>query len=159
MDLVRAKFSQRIESSNKLIVSPLMAAMFLYLCRTNKVPVMLMLHEIYRDFRIRPKNIMHMFSDANYVPPLGSSLDYIYRVSKQLGLPGNTRDHALSLLEEDIVIDNTTLIMRAYCALINAAKSGRFNMSKWKITSAFGISIVGAKMALKRLKDGSNHTR
>jgi hypothetical protein len=142
MDLVRAKFSQRIESSNKLIVSPLMAAMFLYLCRTNKVPAML--HGVYRDFRIRPKNIMHMFSDANYVPPLGSS-DYTYRVSKQLGLPGNIRDHALSLLEEDTIIDHTTLTMRACCALINATKSGRFNMSKWKITSVFGISIVGSK--------------
>ena len=36
-----------------------------------------MLHEVSRDFGIRPKNIMHILSDTNYVPPLGIS-DYIF---------------------------------------------------------------------------------
>ena len=129
----------------------------LYLCRINKVPVML--HEVCRDFGIRPKNIMHILSEANYVPPLDIS-DYIYRISRQLGLPDNIRDHALSLLNEDAIIDNTTPIMRACCVLIEAVKVERFNMPRWKITSALGVTTVGVQMALKRLKlKKDNHSR
>jgi transcription initiation factor TFIIIB Brf1 subunit/transcription initiation factor TFIIB len=156
MDLVIIEFSQWIESSKKLIVPSLMAARFLYLCRINKVPVML--HEVCRDFGIRPKNIMHMPSDTNYVPPLGMS-DYICRISRQLGLPDNIRDHALSLLKEYAIIDNTTPIMKACCALIKAVKAKRVNIPRWEITSALGVTTVGVQMALKRLKDGSDHSR
>jgi transcription initiation factor TFIIIB Brf1 subunit/transcription initiation factor TFIIB len=157
MDLVKIEFSQWIESSNKSIAASLMAARLLYLCRINKVPVML--HEVCRDFGIRPKNIMHILSEANYVPPLDIS-DYIYRISRQLGLPDNIRDHALSLLNEDAIIDNTTPIMRACCVLIEAVKVERFNMPRWKITSALGVTTVGVQMALKRLKlKKDNHSR
>jgi transcription initiation factor TFIIIB Brf1 subunit/transcription initiation factor TFIIB len=149
MDLVIMDFSQWIESSNKLIAPSLMAARFLYLCRINKVP--LMLHEVSRDFRIRPKNILHNLRDTNYVPPLGIS-DYIFRVSRQLGIPDNIRDHALYLLKEDTIVDNTTPTMRACCALINAVKSDRFSMPRWKIASVLGVTTVGVKLALKRLK-------
>ena len=156
MDLVIIEFSQWIESSNKLIAPSLMAARFLYLCRVNKVPVML--HEVSRDFGIRPKNIMHILSETNYVPPLGIS-DYICRISRQLGLPDNIRDHALSLLKEDAIIDNTTPVMRACCALIKAVKTEKFNIPRWKITSALGVSTVGVQMALKRLESKVNHSR
>ena len=110
-----------------------------------------MLHEVCRDFRIRPKNIMHILSDTNYVPPLGIS-DYIFRISGQLGIPDNIRDHALSLLKEDTIIDNTTPIMRACCTLIKAVKTEKFNIPRWKITSALGVSTVGVQMAFKRLE-------
>jgi hypothetical protein len=153
MDLVIIEFSQWIESSNKLIVPSLMAAKFLYLCRINKVPVMI--HEVCRDFMIRPKNIMHILSDTNYVPPLSIS-DYVFRISRQLGIPDNIRDHALSVLKEDTIIDNTTPIMRACCALINAVKSERFSIPRWKITSALGVSKVGVQMAFKRLESKVN---
>jgi transcription initiation factor TFIIIB Brf1 subunit/transcription initiation factor TFIIB len=43
---------------------------------------------------IRPKNIMHIFSEANYNPPIGAS-DYVCRISRQLGLPDNVSDHAI----------------------------------------------------------------
>jgi SAM-dependent methyltransferase len=140
MDLVIIEISQWIESSNKLISPSLLAARFLYLCRINKVPVML--HEVSRDFRIRPKNIMHILSDTNYVPPLGIS-DYIFRICRQLGIPDNIRDYALSLLKEDTIIDNTTPTMKACCALIKAVKSDMFNMPRNKIASALGVSSVG----------------
>jgi hypothetical protein len=149
MDLVIIEFSQWIESSDKLVEPSLMAARFLYLCRINKVPIML--HEVCRDFRIRPKNIMHNLSDTNYVPPLGIS-DYIFRTSRQLGIPDNIRDQALSMLKEDTIIDNTTPTMRACCALIKAVKSERFGMPRAKITSALGVTTAGVKMALKRLE-------
>jgi hypothetical protein len=42
--------------------------------------------------------------------------------------------------------------MRACCALIKAAKSERFSMSRAKITSALGVTTVGVKLVLKRLK-------
>ena len=132
-----------------------MAARFLYLCRVNKVPVML--HEVSRDFGIQPKNIMHILSDTTYVPPLDIS-DYVFRISRQLGIPDDIRDHALSLLNEDTIIDNTTPTMKACCALINAVKSGRFNMPRMKITSALGVTNGGLKMALKRLGSKENHS-
>jgi hypothetical protein len=109
-----------------------------------------MLHEVCRDFRIRPKNIMHILSETNYVPPLGIS-DYVCRISKQLDLSDNIRDHALSLFKEDAIIDNTTPVMRACCALIKAVKAEKFNIPRWKITSALGVSTVGVQMASKRL--------
>ena len=109
-----------------------------------------MLHEVSRDFRVRPKNIMHILSDTNYVPPLDIS-DFIFRISKQLGIPDNIKDCALSLLKEDTIVDNTTPTMKACCALINAVKSDRFNMPIMKITSALGVTNGGVKMALKRL--------
>ena len=132
-----------------------MAARFLYLCRVNKVPVML--HEVSRDFGIQPKNIMHILSDTTYVPPLDIS-DYVFRISRQLGIPDDIRDHALSLLNEDTIIDNTTPTMKACCALINAVKSERFNMPRMKITSALGVTNGGLKMALKRLGSKVNHS-
>lgn len=91
-------------------------------------------------------------SDTNYVPPLGIS-DYIFRISRQLGIPDKIRDYALSLLKEDTIMDNTTPTMKACCALIKAVESEKFNMPIWKIASALDVSIGGIKMALKRLKD------
>ena len=76
----------------------------------------------------------------------------------QLGIPDDIRDHALSLLNEDTIIDNTTPTMKACCALINAVKSERFNMPRMKITSALGVTNGGLKMALKRLGLKVNHS-
>jgi transcription initiation factor TFIIIB Brf1 subunit/transcription initiation factor TFIIB len=101
---------------------------------------------------------MHILSDTNYVPPLGIS-DYIFRITRQLDLPDNVRDYALSLFKEDVIIYNTTPVMRACCALIKAVKVEKFNIPRWKITSSLGVSTVGVQMALKRLKDESEHLR
>jgi len=101
---------------------------------------------------------MHILSDTNYVPPLGIS-DYIFRISRQLGIPDNIRDYALSLLKEDTIIDNTTPTMKACCALIKASKSARFSIPRSKITSALGLSTGGAKIALARLWSDVNHSR
>ena len=76
---------------------------------------------------------------------------FLTKPLRLLGLPDNVSDHALSLLEEDAIIDNTTPVMRACCALIKAVKATRFNMPRWKITSALDVSTVGVQMALKRL--------
>jgi hypothetical protein len=95
---------------------------------------------------------MHILSDTNYVPPLGIS-DYIFRISRQFGLPDNIKDHALSTLKGNKIIDNPTPVMRACCALIKAVKLEKFNMTRSKITSALDVTDGGLKMALKRLRD------
>jgi hypothetical protein len=42
---------------------------------------------------------------------------------------------------------------------MKAVKTEKFNIPRWKITSALGVSTVGVQMAFKRLKDESDHLR
>jgi transcription initiation factor TFIIIB Brf1 subunit/transcription initiation factor TFIIB len=127
----------------------IIAAKFLWLCRTNKIPVML--REISRDFGVRTRNIVQTLSETEYIPPL-SAIEYINRVSRQLNLPDNIRDHASYLEKEDTTIDNTTPIMRACCAVLKAVEAEGIHLNKWKVTSALGITTVGLRIALKRLE-------
>jgi hypothetical protein len=78
MDFVKAEFSQWMETSNKIITPSLMAAKILWLCRINKFP--LMLKEISRGFKVRTKDIIHLQSETDYIPPLGT-LEIIGRLS------------------------------------------------------------------------------
>jgi SAM-dependent methyltransferase len=74
MDCVKAEFSQWMEESNRIITPALVAAKVLWLCRINKIP--LMLKEISRGFRIRTKNIMHLQSEIDYIPSIRYSRFY-----------------------------------------------------------------------------------
>jgi transcription initiation factor TFIIIB Brf1 subunit/transcription initiation factor TFIIB len=110
-----------------------------------------MLREISRDFGVRTRNIVKLLSETEYIPSL-SALEYINRVSRQLNLPDNIRDHASCLIKEDTTIGNTTPIMRACCAVLNAVEAEGFHLHKRKVTSALGITTAGLLLALKRLE-------
>jgi hypothetical protein len=71
-----------------------MAAKILWLCRINKFP--LMLKEISRGFKVRTKDIIHLQSETDYIPPLGT-LEIIGGLSIQLNLPDKLKDRALYL--------------------------------------------------------------
>jgi transcription initiation factor TFIIIB Brf1 subunit/transcription initiation factor TFIIB len=79
-DLVRTELMQWVRSSGR-VHPPLVASRFLWLCRINKVPVML--KEVSRDFGISTGKLMQMMSGTEYVPALGSE-DYIERLARQL---------------------------------------------------------------------------
>jgi hypothetical protein len=137
-DFVKTELMQWMQNSDTIITPSLLAAKFLWLCRTNKIPVML--REISRDFGVRTRNIVQTLSETEYIPPL-SALEYINRISRQLNLPDNIRDHASYLVKEDTTIDNTTPMMKACCAVLKAVKAERFHLHKWKVTSALGIQL------------------
>jgi SAM-dependent methyltransferase len=151
IDIVKMEFSQWMETYGSRITPSLMAAKFLWLCRTSRLPVML--NEVARDFGVRTKNILYVLSETDYIPPLSTS-DYIHRLSKQLSLPDNIRDHALDVVKEDAIIDNTTPIMRACCAVIKAIEAQGFRLHRWQVTSVLGLTTVGVRMALNRLEEG-----
>ncbi|HEU4823565.1 MAG TPA: hypothetical protein VFS97_09100 [Nitrososphaeraceae archaeon] len=86
LDFIKTEFTQWMESSYRVTTPALIAAKFLWLCRTNKLPVTL--NEISRDFEVRTGNIIHALSDTDYIYPLHTP-DYINRISMQLSLPSN----------------------------------------------------------------------
>lgn len=150
MDCVKAEFSQWTEKSNKIITPALVAAKVLWLCRINKIP--LMLKEISRGFRIRTKIIMHMQSETDYIPPLGTQ-DFIGRLSLQLNLPEEIKDRALYLDKRYGSLNGTTPTVRACCAIIKATETERFAVPIGKVASALGITTMGIRMALEKLKE------
>jgi transcription initiation factor TFIIIB Brf1 subunit/transcription initiation factor TFIIB len=58
-----------------------------------------MLNEISRGFGVRKKDVVHLLSESDYIPPLNAS-EYVNRLSLQLNLPDNTKDCALHLVED-----------------------------------------------------------
>jgi transcription initiation factor TFIIIB Brf1 subunit/transcription initiation factor TFIIB len=132
-----------------------MAAKLLWLCRANKIPIML--KELSNDFHIRAKDIIQALSETNYLPPL-TALDYIDRISRQVNLPDSIRDRALSLVQQDMTmtIDNTTPGMKACCSVIRAAEESEFGLARLKVASILGVTTAGINMALKRVETIGN---
>jgi SAM-dependent methyltransferase len=147
MDFVNAELVQWTQNYENKINPSLMAAKLLWLCRANKVPIML--KELSNDFHIRAKDIIQALSETNYIPPL-TALDYIDRISRQVSLPDSIRDRALSLVQRDMTIDNTTPGMRACCSVIRAAEEEEFGVARFKVASILGVTTAGINMALKR---------
>jgi ubiquinone/menaquinone biosynthesis C-methylase UbiE len=81
MDYVKAEYTQWIEAPDRILTPALAAAKFLWLCRINKVPIML--NEISGGFSVRKKDVIHLLSQSDYIPPLGAP-DYVNRISLQL---------------------------------------------------------------------------
>jgi hypothetical protein len=80
MDYVKAEYAQWIEAPDKILTPALTAAKFLWLCRINKVP--LMLNEVSKGFGVQKKDVIHLLSENDYIPPLGAP-DYISRISSK----------------------------------------------------------------------------
>lgn len=111
-----------------------------------------MLKEISRGFRIRTKNIIHLQSDTDYIPPLGTQ-DFIGRLSIQLNLPDKIKEQALYLDKQEGSLNSTTPTVRACCAVIRATEIERFAVPVGKVASVLGITTAGIRMALERLKE------
>jgi transcription initiation factor TFIIIB Brf1 subunit/transcription initiation factor TFIIB len=149
MDFVNTELVQWAQSYGNKVGRSLMAAKLLWLCRANKVPILL--REVSNDFYIRPKDIIQTLRETNYIPPL-TALDYIDRISRQVNLPNSIRDHAIDLTKQDAIIDNTTPSIRACCSVIRAAEEAEFGLARLKVASILGITTTGINMALKRVE-------
>ena len=147
-DFVKTELTQWMQNSTRLTPAS-MAAKFLWLCRTNKIPVML--NEVSRDFGVSIGRIKQtMMSDADYLPSLGTS-DYIGRIAKQFGLHSNIEEHAIDIAEDNS-FESTTPVIRACCAVIKAGELIGMYIHKAKLAYAFNISTVGINSALKRTR-------
>jgi hypothetical protein len=116
MDYVKTEYIQWIEAPGRILTPALVGAKFLWLCRINKIP--LMLNEISRGFGVRKKDVVRLLSESDYIPPLNAS-DYVNRISLQLNLPGNIKDRALHLVEETDNPNGTSPIIKACCDIIS----------------------------------------
>lgn len=123
-----------------------MAAKFLWLCRMNKIPVML--NEVSKDFGISKKKIIETMSETEYILPL-TATDYVDRLSKQLVLPNTLKEKAKELIQDDSA-GGTSPTITAACAAVQAAKSVGFKIMNSKIASALCVSPAGIKMALRK---------
>ena len=153
VDSIKIEFIQWMETSERIVNLPLIAAKFLWLCRINKLPITL--NEISKDFGIRSKIILDELSETDsYIPPLSTS-EYIQRISFQLALPDKIKEHALYLVSKDDTIigggGGTSPVLRACCNTLMAAKLFEYNLSTSEAASALGITTAGVRMALKRL--------
>jgi transcription initiation factor TFIIIB Brf1 subunit/transcription initiation factor TFIIB len=149
MDYVKTEYVQWIEAPGRILTPALVAAKFLWLCRINKIP--LMLNEISRGFGVRKKDVVRLLSESDYIPPLGAP-DYINRISLQLNVPDKTTDRALHLIKEMTNTDGTSPVIRACCAVILAAEEEGLHLSRGKMASAIGVTTVALRQALIRFK-------
>jgi len=102
-DFVKSELQQMIQSDARISISAL-AAKFLWLCRSNKIPVML--DEVSRDFNVPARTLLAKLSEISYVPLL-SPLEYVDRIIRRLDLHG-VQDIAKELANNDnlVVVSN-----------------------------------------------------
>ena len=149
MDYVKTEYTQWVEAPNRMLTPTLLAAKLLWLCRIYKVP--LMLNEISEGFNVRKKDVIHLLSETDYIPPLGAS-DYVNRISLQLNLPDKTKDRALLSVKEINTTNGTSPIIKACCAVILASEEEGLYIAKEKVASATGVTTVALRQALIRFK-------
>jgi Transcription factor TFIIB repeat len=149
MDYAKTEYAQWIEALDRIQSPALAAARLLWLCRINKVPIML--NEISRGFGVRKKVVVHLLSEGDYIPPLGAP-DYVNRISLQLNVPDKTKDLALHLVKEMNSIGGTSPVIRACCAVLLASEEEGLHLSSGKITSALGVTTAALRQALIRFK-------
>ena len=144
-DFVRTEITEWIRNSEMVSV-PFMAAKFLWLCRMNKIPVML--NEVTKDFGISKKKIIETMSETEYILPL-TAIDYIDRLSKQLNLPDLVGKQAKNLIQNGNGRGTSPTIIAA-CAVIEAAEVIGFRIMKGTVASTLDVSVAGVRMALRK---------
>jgi transcription initiation factor TFIIIB Brf1 subunit/transcription initiation factor TFIIB len=130
-----------------IITPSLAAAKFLWCCRINKIPAMF--NEVSKDFGISTKRVMQTMYEVDYVPALGA-VEYVDRLSKQLGLDDFVRDTAIDLISENIGGSSPTI--RACCAMIKAIKKHGLKIKTSDVASTLEVTPAGIQLALKRAK-------
>lgn len=98
-DLVKSELRQSIQSYTRISISAL-AAEFLWLCRSNKIPVML--DEVSKDFNVPARVLLAKLSEISYVPPL-SPLEYVDQIIRRLDLH-EVQDIAKELANNDNLV-------------------------------------------------------
>jgi transcription initiation factor TFIIIB Brf1 subunit/transcription initiation factor TFIIB len=116
-----------------------------------------MLNEISRGFGVRKKDVVHLLSESDYIPPLNAS-EYVNRLSLQLNLPDNTKDCALHLVEEIYNTNGTSPIIKACCAVLLATEATGLHLARGEVAATMGVTTPALRQALVRFNK-LNHTK
>jgi transcription initiation factor TFIIIB Brf1 subunit/transcription initiation factor TFIIB len=143
-DFVKSELQQWIQCETRISISAL-AAKFLLLCRSNKIPVML--DEVSRDFNVPVRLLLAKLSEVSYVPPL-SPLEYIDRIIRRLELD-QVQNIANELANNDNLIGCSPLV-RAWCAILRCCKDKGIELKINTLAAEAGVTSVAIRNVLKR---------
>jgi SAM-dependent methyltransferase len=145
-DFVKSELQQWIQSNNTSRISiSALAAKFLWLCRSNKIPVML--DEVSSDFNVPARVLLAKLSEISYVPPL-SPLEYVDRIIRRLQLD-EVCDIAKELANKDNLIGCSPAV-RACSAIIRSCQNIGIELKINRLAAEAGVTPVAIRNVLKR---------
>ena len=145
-DFVRSELQQWIQSNNTGRISmSTLAAKFLWLCRSNKIPVML--DEVSRDFYVPNRLLLAKLSEISYVPPL-SHLEYVDRIIRRLKLD-EVQDIAKGIANNDNLIGCSPAV-RACCAIVKCCQDTGIELKISQLAAEANVTPVAIRNVLKR---------
>jgi SAM-dependent methyltransferase len=145
-DFVKSELQQWIQSNNTRRISmSALAARFLWLCRSNKIPVML--DEVSRDFNVPVRLLITKLSEISYVPPL-SPLEYVDRITRRLQLD-EVKDTAKELANKDNLVGCSPAV-RASCAIVRSCQNRGIELKINRLAAEAGVTPVAIRNVLKR---------
>ena len=145
LDFVKSELQQWIEANRRASVSVL-AAKFLWLCRSSKIPVML--SEVSADFHISTRALLGILSATSYVPPLLSS-EYVERFTRQLQLPEYLEEDAKRLVNGD-GLTGASPIIRACSAILKTARVKGIKLTLERLAQTASVTPTAIRNALHR---------
>lgn len=143
-DFVKSELQQLIQSDAYISISAI-AAKFLWLCRSNKIPVML--DEISRDFNVPTRVLLSKLSEISYVPAL-SPLEYVDRIIRRLDL-NEVQDIAKELANSDNLVGCSPAV-RACCAIVRGCHDIGVELKINQLAAEAHVTPVAIRNALKR---------
>lgn len=144
-DFVKSELQQWIQTNNNRISIPVLASKFLWLCRSNKIPVML--DEVSRDFNVPVRTLLAQLSEISYVPPL-SPLEYVDRIARRLQLH-EVRDTARELASKDQLVGCSPAV-RACCAIIRCCRNKGIELKITRLAAEADVTPIAIRNTLKR---------
>lgn len=151
-DFARSELQQWIELNRRVSLSVL-AAKFLYLCRSIKIPVML--DEVSRDFEIPIRVLLYTLSKISYIPPLDPS-EYVERIARQLQLQ-DLEESAKSIVITD-GLTGCSPVVRACCAILRAAKNSCKALKMNDLAATAGVTPTAIRNAINRCTPNANYS-
>jgi transcription initiation factor TFIIIB Brf1 subunit/transcription initiation factor TFIIB len=143
-DFVKSELQQWIQSGARISIAAL-AAKFLWLCRINKIPVML--DEVSEDFDVPARVLLAKLSEISYVPPL-SPLEYVDRIIRRLDLH-EVQDIAKELANNDILVGCSPAV-RACCAIVRGCQDSGVELKVNQLAAEAHVTPVAIRNGLKR---------
>jgi transcription initiation factor TFIIIB Brf1 subunit/transcription initiation factor TFIIB len=122
-----------------------LAAKFLWLCRSNKIPVML--DKVSEDFNVPTRVLLAKLSEISYIPPL-SPLEYVDRIIRRLDLQ-EVQDIAKELANNDNLVGCSPAV-RACCAIVRCCQNSGIELKINQLASEAHVTPVAIRNGLKR---------
>lgn len=144
-DFVKSELQQWIHSNTCRISMPALAAKFLWLCRSNKIPIML--HEVSKDFNVPIKTLLAKLSEISYVPPL-SPVEYVDRFIRRLQLH-EVEDTAKELASSSELGGYSPAVKACY-AIVRSCQDKRIELKIRDLAEEAQVTPIAIRNTLKR---------